>query len=118
MTLYLINDDQPDQFPPCEVTVTRKGLTVGVREALGIAIDPPIPGLKDGPLAEAIIMSRRETEIGTFLDDDPSRGLSVYVCRYPTGSIDVAPTQLRTSDLQIEIRGLLSDNPSSDIREH
>lgn len=118
MTLYLINDDQPDHFPPCEVTVIRQGLLVGVREALGVAIDPPIADLQSGPLAEAILVSRRQTEIGSFLGDDPSRGLSVYVCRYPAGPIDGAPAHLSKADVRIEIWGLLSSNPSRDIREH
>jgi hypothetical protein len=118
MTLYLINDDQPDQFPPRRVTVTRHGLLVGVREALGVAIYPPIPDLHDGPLGEAILVSRRRTEIGSFLAEDPSRGLSVHVCRYLAGPIDSAPPHLNKTDLRIEIWGLLSDSPSSDIREH
>jgi hypothetical protein len=115
MTLHLINDDNPDHFPPSAVTVTRKGLSVGTRQAIGVAIDPPVPDLESGPLAEAILVSRRETEIETFLSEDPSRGLSVYVCRYSRGPIATAPKQLTKEDLRIEIWGLLASGSTRDI---
>jgi hypothetical protein len=117
MTLYLIDYDQPGSFPPSTVTVTRRGLKVEDREAVSVVIEPAIPGLSSGPLPEAILVSRRATEVGVFLDDDPSRGLSVYVCRYPLGPVSSAPVQLTKKDLRIEIWGLLSDSPSDDIRE-
>lgn len=114
MPLYLINDDNPVHFPPSEVTVTRRELTVGSRDAIAVAIDPPILELTTGPLAEAVLVSRREIEIGDFLRGDPGPGLNVYVCRYPAGPIATAPAQLVKEDLSIEIWSLLSDS-SRDI---
>jgi hypothetical protein len=117
MSLYVFNYDQPESFPPSKVAITRHGMQVGSRGAVGVELDPPIPGLSSGPLLEAVLVSRREVEISAFLATDPRPGLAVYVCRYPAGGIDSAPEHLERDDLRIEFWGLLSDSPSCDIRE-
>jgi hypothetical protein len=113
-TLYLINDDEPSQFPPRTVTVVSRGVRVGSQDGLVVTIDPPIENTPDGPLSAAVLVPRhRDVRVEELHAGAMRKSASVFVCRF-TGNAEDLPKELTKDDLPIAFWGRLYSSPDSE----
>jgi hypothetical protein len=81
--LFLINDDQPAQFAPREVTIVRNDIRVEGQPGLAVTIEPALENAAGGPLRAAILVPRHKGILleSSLADSNPSP-VSVFVNRF------------------------------------
>jgi hypothetical protein len=108
--MYLINDDEPDQFAPRLATIVRVDVEIEDKPGVVVRIEPPIENLVGGPLETAILVPRHRNVSGDDLRQGAKRHpLSVFVCRF-VGEPDRLPPQLSKDDIKIVFWGLVSES--------
>jgi hypothetical protein len=106
-SLFLINDDEPRQFTPREVTIIRDDLRVEGQPALAISIEPTLENAAGGRLGAALLVGRhRDVVLSDFVQNPTSKGVSVFVCRFE-GDIANLPRHIAKSQVSIVFWGRL-----------
>src|SRR5438128_452834 len=99
--MYLVNDDQPWQFPARVATIVRDDVRVGDQSGVVVTIDPPIENAAGGSLATAILVPRhRNVSIEDLRRGATLRPVSVFVCRFK-GEPNELDSLLTKNDVQI-----------------
>ena len=111
LSLFLVDDDQPDQFEARELTVLRDDVQVAGKPALVVRIHPPIAGASGGSLKEALLVARHaNVQMQEIRDGRVAGRASVFVCRFK-GEHESLPVRVGKDDVSIVFWGRVLDSP-------